>query len=99
MIADASLFIAGEHNEWNGAGFHCPELWYRQLPGRKYFQQHCLKSIVYFVQLINEKHARPFALESTHERTWAKEVAPLQTRLYGLPVLVVALGELHIETL
>ena len=28
-ITEPSLFVAGQHNKWNGAGFNCPKLGYR----------------------------------------------------------------------
>src|ERR1700722_14572403 len=76
-IAKTPLFVAGQHNEWNGTGFNCSKLWYRELPGGEDFKQHSLKSVVYLVQLVDKKYTWPFAFESTHERTWAKKVAPL----------------------
>src|SRR5277367_1027018 len=98
-IAKTSLFVAGQNDEWDASGFDCSEFGNRELPGGEDLQQHCFKTIIYFVEFVDEEHARSFALEGAHERTWAKEVTPLQTRLNRLPVLVLTLGELHIETL
>ena len=57
------------------------------------------KSLVNFIYFVNQQHAWPLAFERTHQGTRPKEVPPLEVRLHSLPVLVLALGELHVEPL
>ena len=98
-VAQPALLIAGEHDEGNALCATVPNSGIESCPGRQDFQQHCFKTIVYLVQLVYEQHARPVAFERAHQRTGPKKVAPLEVCLDGLPVLVLALRELHVEPL
>src|ERR1017187_1629503 len=98
-VSQSSLLIAGEHNKRNALRRNRTKLRNRELPGGKYLKQHCFESVVYFVQLVNQQHARLVAFESAHQRTRPKEITPLEVRLHRLPVLVLALRELHVEPL
>jgi hypothetical protein len=61
----------------------------------------CLRfeTLVHLIQLVNQQHTGLLALQSAHERTWAKEVTSLQVRLHALPAVVLRLRELHVEPL
>jgi hypothetical protein len=89
-VSQPSFFVAGQHNEGDGLRGDGAKLGNGQLPFSEDLKQKSLKRLIYLVEFIDKKNARPVAFKRTHQRTGTEEIPPLEVRLYGLPVFMLA---------
>ncbi|MCU1338050.1 MAG: hypothetical protein JWO19_3631, partial [Bryobacterales bacterium] len=71
-VADAPLFIRGQHNKRNAPGLNRAQFGNAQPPFAQQLQQHCLEPVVYLVQLINQQDTGSISLQRTQKRAGAE---------------------------
>src|SRR5207302_8040022 len=85
-IAKSPLFVGTKHHERYRRGRYRPKFRYRDLPGAEDLKQQCLKTLIHFVEFVDEQHARAILVtQGTEQRPFGKEIERMESPPYLLP--------------
>src|SRR5260370_12666732 len=97
--SQSPLLVRCDDRERNASRIDCSEFRNRQLPCREDLQQERFKTLIYLVQLVDEKNAGLLAFECPHQWTRAKEVSTFEVRHQIGPVRMLAFAVFHVQPL
>src|SRR5207302_5504435 len=87
-IAKSPLFVGTKHHERYRRGRYRPKFRYRDLPGAEDLKQQCLKTLIHFVEFVDEEHARAILVtQGTEQRPFGKEIERMESPADFAPVL------------